>query len=165
GGYPAVSKTRLRAKREDTMPANVYECMFLLDTNKVAGDVPGAAKQLHAILEKHHAEVLASRPWDERRLAYPISGHKKGLYYLTYFRSEGANLTGIYQDFALNEMILRSLVLHIDPKLVENMLRVAQDEHALALQTATDTTGLEDEADERPRRGGGRRPAEVAVED
>src|SRR6516165_6420498 len=70
------------------MPANVYECMFLLDTNKVAGDVPAAAKQLHAILERNQAEVLASRPWDERRLAYPINGHKKGLYYLTYFRTE-----------------------------------------------------------------------------
>ena len=47
------------------MPAAVYECMFLLDTNKVSGDVPGAAAQLHAVLEKNGAEVLASRPWDE----------------------------------------------------------------------------------------------------
>ena len=73
------------------MPAAVYECMFLLDTNKVAGDVPGAAKQLHTILEKNNAEILASRPWDERRLAYPIREnnvvHKKGLFYLTYFRA------------------------------------------------------------------------------
>ena len=48
------------------MPAAVYECMFLLDTNKVAGDVPGAAKQLHGILEKNNAEVLASRSEDKR---------------------------------------------------------------------------------------------------
>src|ERR1700758_4625250 len=87
------------------MPANVYECMFLLDTNKVSGDVPAAAKQLHTIFEKNNAEVLASRPWDERRLAYPIKNHKKGLYYLTYFRSEGKNLISIERDVALNEMI------------------------------------------------------------
>ena len=36
------------------MPANVYECMFLLDTNKVAGNLDTADKQLHAILEKNH---------------------------------------------------------------------------------------------------------------
>ena len=71
------------------MPANVYECMFLLDTNKVAGDVPAAAATIKQILERNHAEVLANRPWDERRLAYPIQGHKKGLYYLTYFKAEG----------------------------------------------------------------------------
>src|SRR5919197_485293 len=109
------------------MPANVYECMFLLDTNKVAGDVSAAVKQLHAILERNQAETLASRPWDERRLAYPIKGHKKGLYYLTYFRTEGKNLVNIERDFALNEMILRNLVLKIDPKLVDTMLALARD--------------------------------------
>ncbi len=117
------------------MPANVYECMFLLDTNKVSGDVPAAAKQLQAIFERNHAEVLASRPWDERRLAYPIRNHKKGLYYLTYFRSEGKNLVNIERDMALNEMVLRSLVLHVDPKMVDTMLALARDEHALALQS------------------------------
>src|SRR5438128_6964967 len=120
------------------MPANVYECMFLLDPNKVAGDVPGAAKQLHALLERNQAEVLASRPWEERRLAYPIKNHKKGLFYLTYFRSEGKNLINLERDCALSELILRQLVIRIDPKLVESMLAVAKDEHALALQLITE---------------------------
>src|SRR5437660_3890899 len=114
------------------MPANVYECMFLLDTNKVAGDVATATKQIHGILERNKVEVLASRPWDERRLAYPIKGHKKGLYYLTYFRSEGGNLVNLERDFALTEMILRQLIIHVDPKLVDIMLQLARDEHAMA---------------------------------
>lgn len=138
------------------MAANTYECMFLLDTNKVSGDVPAAAKQLHAILEKNHAEVLASRPWDERRLTYPIKGHKKGLFYLTYFRTEGKNLTTIQHDSALNEMILRMIVLHIDPKLVETMLTLARDEHALALQVVSEDgaeEGGEGFDEHRPRRG------------
>src|SRR3954469_13561165 len=120
------------------MPANVYECMFLLDTNKVAGDVPAAAQQLPTLLERNQCEMLASRPWDERRLAYPVKGHKKALYYLTYFRTEGKNLVSIERDCALNEMILRSLVLRIDPKMVEIMLTLARDEHAVALQTVTE---------------------------
>ena len=70
----------------------------LLDTTKVAGDVANADKQLRGMLEKNNAEVLVSRPWDERRLAYPIKNQKKGLYYLTYFSSEGKNLTGIERD-------------------------------------------------------------------
>lgn len=142
------------------MPASVYECMFLLDTNKVAGDVPGAAKQLHAILEKNHAEILASRPWDERRLAYPIKTHKKGLYYLCYFRCEGPYLKPIETDFALNEMILRTLILNINPKLVDIMLQLAQDEHAVALQTVHEQPEEEEMRleDDRPRRG--RRPVE-----
>lgn len=142
------------------MPANVYECMFLLDTNKVAGDVGSATKQLHGILERNQAEILASRPWDERRLAYPIEGHKKGLYYLTYFRIEGKTVATLEHDFALNETILRALILKVDPKHVDIMLQLARDEHAVALQTVTeppDDNGLGgDESrdmDRGPRRG------------
>lgn len=134
---------------------NTYEYLFLLDTNKVSGDVPAAAKQLHDILEKNQAEVLASRPWDERRLCYPIEGQKKGLYYLTYVRAEGPKLVGIEHDLALNEMVLRSMVLKIHPKYVETMLTLARDEQAPALHAAVsdDDAGQIEEA---PRRRGRR---------
>jgi small subunit ribosomal protein S6 len=115
------------------MAANVYECMFLLDTSKVAGDLQAADKQLRGILDRHKAEVLVSRPWDERRLAYPIKNQKKALYYLTYFSAEGRNLMGFERDCKLNEMILRQMVIRIEPKLVETMLSLARGEHATAL--------------------------------
>ena len=118
--------------------------MFLLDTNKVSNDVPAAVQKLHAMLERNHAEILASRPWDERRLAYPIKNHKKGLYYLTYFRAEGKNIVGIEHDSALNEAIIRMLVIHVDEKLVEPMLAMARDEHAVALQTVNEPPPDED---------------------
>ena len=146
------------------MPANVYECMFLLDTNKVAGDVPTAAGQIKQLLERNNAEVLANRPWDERRLAYPIKGHKKGLYYLTYFKADGKEVKNIEHDFQLSELVLRHLVLHVDPKLVDIMLQLARDEHALALQSVREPEGGEggngeagpggeDRGPRRPRRG------------
>jgi small subunit ribosomal protein S6 len=108
-----------------------------------------------------------SRPWDERRLAYPVKGHKKGLYYLIYFRTESGNVVNIERDCALSELILRVLILHVDPKLVESLLAVARDEHALALHTVTEQPEAEGEgvpeegAEEHrgPRRP--RRPVEV----
>jgi small subunit ribosomal protein S6 len=118
------------------MPMNLYEGMFLLDTSKMSGDVAGAVAKLHANFEKQHAEILASRPWDERKLAYPIRNQKKGLYYLVYFRCDSKNLVELERDFKLNETILRHLILFIEPKLEEEMLAVARDERALALQTA-----------------------------
>ncbi|MGE3806795.1 MAG: 30S ribosomal protein S6 [Gemmataceae bacterium] len=149
---------------------NTYECMFLLDTNKVSGDVQAAAKQLHALLEKNKGEVLASRPWDERRLAYPIKGQKKGLFYLTYFRGPSNSLVEIERDIALNEMILRTLILKINPKLVDTMLALARDEHALALHSAHEeegegggekASGETTEGEEEHRRRPARRKAEV----
>jgi small subunit ribosomal protein S6 len=150
------------------MAANVYECMFLLDTNKVAGDEASAAKQVSTILERNQAELLANRKWDERRLAYPIGNHKKGLYYLTYFRTEGKNVAGIERDCALNEMVLRALILKIDPKLVEPMLAVARDEHLHAYQTVTEPPPEDEAAGEGergPRRGPRREEAPPPVED
>jgi small subunit ribosomal protein S6 len=123
------------------MAVSVYECMFLLDTTKVAGDVAAADKTLRGILEKHHAEVIVSRPWDERRLTYPVRKQKKGLYFLTYFSSEGKNLAEIEHDCALNEMILRMLILRIDPKLVDTMLSIAKGEHAVALHNIHEEPG------------------------
>ncbi len=116
------------------MPANVYECLFILDTTKVAGNVDNADKQIRATLEKNSAEVLVSRQWgDDRKFTYPIKKHKKGIYYLAYFSSEGKNLATIEQDFSLNETILRMMVIKIHPKLVETMLTLARGEHATAL--------------------------------
>lgn len=123
------------------MAANVYECMFVLDTTKVAGDMQAAEKTIRGVLEKNHAEVLVSRPWDERRLTYPIRNQKKGLYYLTYFSSEGKNLATIEHDCALIEMILRMLILKIDPKLVETMLSISKGEHAVALHNINEEAG------------------------
>jgi small subunit ribosomal protein S6 len=132
------------------MAANVYECMFLLDTSKVAGDVAAADKAVRTILEKNHAEVLVSRPWDERRLSYPIGNQKKGLYFLTYFSAEGKCLTGIDHDCKLSELIMRQLVIRIYPKMVETMLSLAKGEHAVALHN------MQEEPD--PLAGGGGGP-------
>ena len=125
------------------MPANVYECMFLLDTSKVAGDVANADKTIRGILERNNAEVLVSRPWDERRLAFPIGTQKKGLYYLTYFSADGKALPGIDHDCKLNEMIMRQLVLRIDAKMVDTMLSIAKGEHATALHNMQEEGGEE----------------------
>jgi len=130
--------------------------MFLLDTNKVAGDLATAETQLLSMVQKHNAEALAHRTWDERRLSYPINKHKKGLYYLMYIRTEGTNVAHIEKDIALNETILRSLILKIDPKLVDTMLALAKSEHAPALhaiQDEGDELKLDDDTEGRPRRG------------
>jgi small subunit ribosomal protein S6 len=133
------------------MPANVYESLIMLDTAKMAGDLPAAQQQLHAIMEKHHAEVLASRPWDERRLSYPIRGQKKALYYLLYFKTGSENLVAIEHDLKMNETVLRVMVLRVEEKLVDTMLALARDEHALALQSVVE------EPDDFGDMGGGRR--------
>lgn len=123
------------------MPANVYECLFLLNTSRVAGDAASAEKQLHTMLEKHSCEILVSRPWDERRLSYPIKHQKKALYFLIYFRTDTKNLIELGRDFRLNEMILRHMVQRIPTKLVDTMVAAAKGEHLV--QNIPDEVGSE----------------------
>lgn len=143
------------------MPANVYECMFLINASKMSGDTTGVVGQLHTILERNQAEVLASRTWDsDRKLAYPVENHKKGHYYITYFRTEGKNLTNIERDIQLNETVLRHLILKIDPKLEATMLEIGRTERAMAYHAVAE--GADDDLtgdsggrdrDRRPPRG------------
>jgi small subunit ribosomal protein S6 len=125
------------------MAANVYECMFILDSSKVAGNLDGADKAIRGILEKNNAEVLVARLWDERKLTYQIGNQKKGIYFLTYFSSEGKNLVNIEHDCALNEMIMRQLTIKIHPRLVETMLSLAKGEHAVALHNMQEEGGTD----------------------
>lgn len=149
------------------MRTNVYECMFILDTNKVAGDQAAVTSALHAILERNNAEVLASRPWAEQKLAYPIKAHnavhKKGLYYLIYFRTESKNLVNIERDFQLNEAIIRNMIMRIDTKLVDVMLQMAKDERAFALQTVNAPPPEDDLGGREDRERGPRRPPRRAA--
>jgi small subunit ribosomal protein S6 len=146
------------------MPLNVYEALLMLDTSKVAGDVPAVQQQLHAIMERNKVEVLASRPWDERRLAYPIRGQKKALFYLIYFRSTGEHLVGIESDLKLNETVLRVMILRVETKLEETMLALARDPHALALQAVVEEPDDYSGGGGRDRdRGPRREPREAPV--
>lgn len=109
---------------------NVYEGMFLLDSNKYASNPEGTTKSVIGILEKNGATILASRPWQDGKLAFPIDGHKKGLYFLAYFRMDGVALPEVNRSCKLNESVIRQLILQVEPALVEPLLASATGEGA-----------------------------------
>lgn len=104
------------------MARNVYECLFILDSNKYARDPGGISGTIPQMIEDLEGTVLANRLWNEQRLAYPIDGHQKGTYWLTYFELESTRLTELDRACHLNEAIVRQMVLKIDPRLVEPMV-------------------------------------------
>ncbi len=109
------------------MAVNVYEGMFILDSNRYARDPANVSSQIPDMIQKLEGEILASRLWEERRLAYPIDGHRKGTYWLTYFKLDSGQLTALNRQCQLNESILRTLFLKVEPRIVEALVS-----HALA---------------------------------
>lgn len=105
---------------------NVYEGMFILDSTKYSRDPETVTGQLNELVAEFGGSVLVSQLWDERKLAYPIKGQKKGAYWLIYFRMDGANLVAFERQCELNENLLRRLILKIDHRLAEPIIQHAQ---------------------------------------
>ena len=125
-----------------------YDCFFLFDSNRYNRDPGGVAASVQQAVEKLGGEILASRLWDERRLAYPIDGHTKGTYWITYFKMDPLQLKQFNRDCQLNENIMRFLVTRVDPRLVDTLVA-----HALGKVSApprseeTVAVGVADELD------------------
>ena len=104
------------------MATNVYECMLIFDSNKYAQDHAGVSGVINELVTKNGGEVLVSRLWNEQKLAYPIGHHRKGTYWLMYFRLDSSKLIEINQALRINETVLRSLTLKVEPRLVEALV-------------------------------------------
>ena len=61
-------------------------------------------------------------------LPIPIQGHRKGAYWLTYFRMETEKVVGFNRACRLNENVLRNLTLRVDPRLVDTLVAHARGE-------------------------------------
>jgi small subunit ribosomal protein S6 len=131
------------------LPVSTYEGMFLLDSSKVAVSWDESVKHVHDILTKHKSEIMASRQWDERRLAYPVEGHKKATYLLTYFKTDGSTLKDMVADFQLSEVIVRELILKVHPKLIDHLVTQAMTSTP---NLDSEEGGGREEEEERPRR-------------
>ncbi len=108
------------------MADNAYEGLFIFDSNRYGRDPAGVSGQIATTLEKYNGKILASRLWEERRLAYPINGQRKGTYWLTYFRLDSGQLEALRRDFAINESILRELILKVDPRIIDALVTHTQ---------------------------------------
>jgi small subunit ribosomal protein S6 len=108
------------------LAATVYEGMFILDSNRYAREGVAIADDVNKLIEKLGGKLLVSRLWDDRRLAYPIGGHKKGTYWLTYFSIESTAITTLTNELRLNDTVLRNLFIKIDARLVDTLVEHAK---------------------------------------
>ena len=139
------------------MAENVYEGLFILDSNRYARDPGGVSGQIAALVQKYDGKILVSRLWEERRLAYAIAGQRKGAYWLAYFRLDSSHIDALRRDCHLNESILRELLLKVDSRIVDALVSHAtstvtdankpkpRPEPAVPVGVASDGAGLDDD--------------------
>jgi len=116
------------------VPPTLYEGMFLLNQQAVASDFADCVNFMKQIFERAEAELVVMRKWDERKLAYPIAGQKRGFYILAYFRAQGEAIVGIERDCNLSEQVLRCMILRAD-YVGQTELDLAAKDADLSLET------------------------------
>lgn len=119
----------------------VYEGMFILDSNRFARDRDGLPNDLKSTVEEAGGLVELSRLWEERRLAYPINGQRKGSYWIMYFRSPTSAIKDLNRQFELKDGVLRHLFIRLPDALVEPIL-----EHAKGASTSAPPPETADDA-------------------
>ena len=115
-----------------------YEGLFILDANRLARDREGLPREVNDLIESAGGVIEVSRLWEERRLAYPIKGQRKGAYWITYFRIDKQAIGGLTRQCELKESILRQLFVRLPDSLVEPIL-----EHAKGTQAAESSSAKE----------------------
>jgi small subunit ribosomal protein S6 len=112
-----------------TMAAEkLYEGMFLLDSGRFASDTKGVTDQIVGMIEKCGGTLVAHRPWQEGRLAYAIRGHRKGLYYLSYFKMPGGGIRDLNRACRLSDLVLRHVVVEHKQVLFDAMVQALSGE-------------------------------------
>jgi small subunit ribosomal protein S6 len=115
----------------------LYEGLFLLDSAEAAADWNGVIDLITRILERGQAEIISTKKWDDRRLAYDIERKNRGTYILVYFNTEPKNITGIERDIRLSERIMRALIIRADKVTKEDMERPTPIERGPVTETSS----------------------------
>lgn len=105
---------------------HAYEGMFLVDSNRYSANADGVMAEVLGLIDRAGGHTVASRQWQDGKLCYPIDGHRKAVYLLTYFGIAPEKLTELRRLIKLNETIIRHLILKLDPALVNPMIAMAQ---------------------------------------
>jgi small subunit ribosomal protein S6 len=118
--------------------------MFLVDSAESSQNWDTVVGTVKTILERAEAEIVSINKWDERKLAYKVSGKTRGTYILCYFKAEGERLQNIEKDVQLSEQIIRVLILSAETREAESV-----EEARGKMGTEADTPAAEAEKQEQ----------------
>ena len=91
-----------------------YETMYILRPDIPEEEVDSHLKKYSEILEKSGTEVLDSQMRGKRRLAYPISKHKEGIYVQLSHKGNGQQVAILERAMRLGEDVIRYLTVKQD---------------------------------------------------
>ena len=115
---------------------NSYETLFIVNCENGEEAVKATVDKFTGLVAEN-GTVESVNEWGKRRLAYPINDIPEGYYVVVNFKSEADFPAELERIFNIDESIMRSIVVKIDPKKVVAK-EAAQSEAEAAAENAAD---------------------------
>ncbi|MCE2983698.1 MAG: 30S ribosomal protein S6 [Parachlamydia sp.] len=93
---------------------NLYEGMYVISATLSDDARNKALDRIQGGITSRGGEVKKIHEQGRRRLAYEIEGHREGYYYIVYFTAPTASITEMWQEYHLNEDLIRFITLRAE---------------------------------------------------
>ncbi len=91
-----------------------YEIMYIIQPTLEEDAKKALIARFDDILTTNGAEIIESKEWGKRRLAYEINDFREGFYQLVTFNAEEAALEEFKRIANINENIIRHMAIRLD---------------------------------------------------
>lgn len=93
---------------------NLYEGMYVISATLSDDARNKALQKIQSGITERGGEILKIHDQGRRRLAYVIDGHREGHYYVIYFNLRTSGIAELWQEYHLNEDLIRFITLRTD---------------------------------------------------
>lgn len=93
---------------------NLYEGMYVISATLSDDARNKALDKIQSGITQKGGAIVKIHDQGRRRLAYQIEGHREGHYYIVYFNLRPSGVTELWQDYHLNEDLIRFITLRTD---------------------------------------------------
>lgn len=99
------------------MSLNKYEITYIIRPDLDEATKADLINRFDQILKDKGAEIVDSKDWKKRRLAYEISGYLEGIYHIVNVNAPAEAVDEFKRLARINDGILRSMVIRMDDKI------------------------------------------------
>ncbi|MBT3316615.1 30S ribosomal protein S6 [bacterium] len=88
-----------------------YEMIFVLNAEQPESEMESRVEKVRGIIARQGGEITETNHWGVRTLAYEIKHNTRGNYMHILFTAQGDEIAEIDNEFRLDYMVLRHLVV------------------------------------------------------
>ena len=91
-----------------------YELMLVLRPDLPDDRVQAVLDRTTRAISAADGQLVKVSPWGRRRLAYPVSGHREGSYFIILFDAPAPAVDEVERGLRITEEVLRHLVTRVE---------------------------------------------------